>query len=49
MSDKGRDIDTKNRTYYFFNVIIKIKIFEPNKTKIDVNKNKIFLFATLDM
>ena len=30
MSNKVKDIDIKNRTYYFFDDI-NIKIFDPNK------------------
>ena len=35
MSNEVKDIDIKNRTYYFFNDIINIKNFDPNITKID--------------
>ena len=35
MSNKVKDIDIKNHTYYFFNVIINIKNFDPNNIKID--------------
>ena len=35
MSNKVKDIDIKNRTYYFFNDIINIKNFDPNQIKID--------------
>ena len=34
MSNKVKDIDIKNRTYYFFNVFINIKNFDPNNIKI---------------
>ena len=34
------DIDIKNRTYYFFNDMINIKIFYPNNIKIDENSYK---------
>ena len=30
MSNKVKDIDIKNETYYFFNDIINIKNFDPN-------------------
>ena len=33
MSSKVKDIDIKNRTYYFFNDIINIKHFNPNNIK----------------
>ena len=35
MSNKFKDIDIKNYTYHFFNDIINIKSFDPNKIKID--------------
>ena len=35
MSYKLNYIDIKNHTYYFFDDIINIKNFDPNKLKID--------------
>ena len=35
MSNSIKDIDIKNCTYYFYNYIINIKIFDLNNTKID--------------
>ena len=35
MSNKVKDIDLKNRMYYFFNDMINIKNFDPNNIKID--------------
>ena len=35
MSNKTKDIDIKNHTYYFFDDIINIKNFDPNNNKID--------------
>ena len=35
MSNKVKDINIKNRTYYFFNDIIDIENFDPNNMKID--------------
>ena len=35
MSNKFKDTDIKNRTYYFLDVIINIKNTDPNKIKID--------------
>ena len=35
MSNKVKDIDMKNRTYYFFNDIISIKNFDSDKIKIN--------------
>ena len=40
MSNKIKDIDIKNRTYYFFDDIINIKNFDPNKIKIDEKSYK---------
>ena len=40
MSNKVTDIDTKNRTCYFFNDIINIKHFGPNNIKIDEKSYK---------
>ena len=33
MSNKVKDINIKNQTYYFFNDIINIKNFDPNNIK----------------
>ena len=35
-----KDIDMKNRTYYFFNDIISINNFDPDKIKIDEKSYK---------
>ena len=35
MNNKIKDIDIKNRTYYFFNDIINLKNFDRNNIKID--------------
>ena len=35
MSNKVNDISIKNHTYYFFDDIINIKIFDPNNIQID--------------
>ena len=40
MSKKIKDISIKNHTYYFFNDIINIKIFDPNNIKIDEKSYK---------
>ena len=40
MSNRVKDIDIKNRTYYFFNDIINIKNFDPNNIKIDEKSYK---------
>ena len=34
MSKKVKEIDIKNRTYYFFNDMINIKTFDPNNIKL---------------
>ena len=44
MSNKVKDIDIKNRTYYFCNDIVNIKIFNPNSIKIDEKSYKNFFF-----
>ena len=40
MSNKVKDIDIKNHTYYLYNDIIIIKIFDPNNIKIDEKSYK---------
>ena len=40
ISTKIKDIDKKNRTYYFFDDIINIKSFDPDKIKIDEKSYK---------
>ena len=35
-----KQIDIKNRTYYFYNDIINLKKFEPNMLKIDKKSYK---------
>ena len=40
MSNKVKDIDIKNRTYYFFHDIIDIKNFDPSNIKIDEKSYK---------
>ena len=35
MGNKIKDINIKNRTYYFFNDIINIENFDPNNIKMD--------------
>ena len=47
MSNKVKGIDTENHTYYFFDDIINIKIFDPNNIKIDEKSHKnILLYYT---
>ena len=38
MSNKVKDINIKNRTYYFFNDTVNIENFDSNNTKIDEKK-----------
>ena len=40
MSDKIKDIDIKNKMYYFFDVVINIKHFDPNNIKLDEKPHK---------
>ena len=40
MSNKVKDIDIKNRRYYFNNDIINIKNLYPSNTKIDEKSHK---------
>ena len=49
MINKFKNLGIKNHKYYFFDDIINVKHFHPNKIKIDEKFRKIFLFARLDM
>ena len=50
MSNKVKDLDINNRTYYVFNDNINIKMFDPNNIKVDKKFYKTFmLFAIFDM
>ena len=40
MSNKVKDMNIKNCTYYFFNNIINTKQFDPNNIKIDEKSYK---------
>ena len=40
MSNNFKDIDMKNHTYYFFDDIVNVKTFDPNKINIDRNSCK---------
>ena len=40
MSIKFKDISRKNHTYYFFDDIIKIRIFDQNNIKLDERSYK---------
>ena len=43
ISNKVKDINIKNRAYYFFNDIIKVENFDPNNIKIDEKSYKYIL------
>ena len=43
-----RQINIKNRTYYFYNDVTDLKEFEPNLLKIDKKSYKTLIFTTLD-
>ena len=47
MSNKIKDTDIKNCTYYFFNDIIDIENFNPNNTKIDEKSYKNILIYNI--
>ena len=49
MSNKVKDIDIKNQTYYFFNDVIDIKKLIKTVLKQMKSHTKIFTFITLDM
>ena len=44
MSNKVKDINLKNRTYYFFNDIINIENFDLNDIKIHEKTYKIYSY-----
>ena len=48
MSNKFKEIDIKNRTYYFFDDSDNIKSLDPSKIEMK-NHAKISSFTTLDM
>ena len=43
-----KQIDMKNRTYYFYNDIIDLKNFDARFSKIDKKRTKTLIFTTLD-
>ena len=43
-----KEINIKNRTYYFFNDMGNIKDFDSSLLKIDKKSKKILVFTTLD-
>ena len=44
-----KQIDIKNRTYYFYNDMISIKKFDSNLLKIDKKSYKNIVFTILDI
>ena len=44
-----KQIDIKNRTYYFYNDMINIKKFDSNLLKINKKSYKTLVFTTLDI
>ena len=44
-----KQINIKNRTYYFYNDIIDIETFDSNMLKLDKQRTKILIFTILDM
>ena len=44
-----KQIDIKNRTYYFYNDMVDIKKFDSDLLKIDKNHIKTLVFTTLDI
>ena len=48
INGKSHKINIKNRTYYFFNDMINIEVFDSKFLKIDQNSCKNFGFTTLD-
>ena len=45
MSNKVKEIDIKNQTYYFFDDIINVKNFDWNNVKIDEKSYKNILIS----
>ena len=48
MSTKVKDIDIKNRTYWFFNDIINVKYIDPHNTKMDEKSYKNILIYYIE-
>ena len=44
-----KQIDTKNRTYYFYNDMVNIKKFDSNLLKSIKKRIKTLVFTTLDI
>ena len=48
MSNKVKDIDIKNRIYYFFGDFVSVKNFDPNNIKIDEKSCKNILIYYIE-
>ena len=48
MTADVKNINIKNRTYYFFNSLINIEGFDSSLLKIDKSRTKTLVFITLD-
>ena len=44
-----KEINIKERTYYFYNDIIDIETFDSKNLKLDKKRTKILIFTILDM
>ena len=44
----AKEINIKERTYYFYNDIIDLKTFDSNNLKLDKKRTKILIFLILD-
>ena len=49
INEVNKQINIKDRTYYFYNDIIDIKTFDSNMLKVDKKPTKILIFLILDM
>ena len=49
MKSKFKEIDIKNRTYYFFDDIINTENFDPNKIEINEKSYKNILTYCIDI
>ena len=43
-----KEINIKDRTYYFYNDIIDLKTFDSKNLKVDKKRTKILIFTILD-
>ena len=49
INEVNKQINIKDRTYYFYNDIIDIKTFDSNMLKVDKKRTEILIFLILDM